>query len=155
LTLPGRRENNRAMTPDPHQTVPSDLTPSVGSATDIAPVGRQQPAPAHELTAAEDPQIADWDKIAALDEFRALLKAKLKFITAATVFFVPYYFALPVLVGYAPALMETKVFGDVNIAYLFALSQFVMVWAVAALYVRAAGRFDKMAEAILAKLKLK
>jgi uncharacterized membrane protein (DUF485 family) len=30
-----------------------------------------------------------------------------------------------------------------------------MAWAVAALYVRAAGRFDKMAQAILSKLKIK
>jgi uncharacterized membrane protein (DUF485 family) len=143
------------MTPDPNRKMPSDLTPLVGSAPDVAPVGRVQSKPAHELTAAEDSQITDWDKAAALDEFRALLKAKLKFIASATVFFVVYYFALLVLVGYAPALMETKIFGAVNLAYLFALSQFVMAWTIAALYVRAAGRFDKMAEAILTKLKLK
>jgi uncharacterized membrane protein (DUF485 family) len=131
------------------------LTPSVGAATDIAPVGRTRPPPAHEQTAAEDPQITDWNKVAGMEEFRALLKAKLKFIAPATVFFVVYYFALPVLVGYAPALMETKVFGVVNLAYIFALSQFIMAWVIAALYVRAAGRFDKMAAAILAKLKLK
>jgi uncharacterized membrane protein (DUF485 family) len=90
-----------------------------------------------------------------MEEFRELLKAKLKFIAPATVFFVIYYFALPILVGYAPHLMEKQVFGNVNLAYLFALSQFFMAWIVAALYVRAAGRFDKMAEAILTKLKLK
>jgi uncharacterized membrane protein (DUF485 family) len=143
------------MPPDPNRKSPSDLTPLVGAATDIAPVGRAQPRPAHELTAAEDPQVTDWDKAAALEDFRALLRAKFKFIASATVFFVIYYFALLVLVGYAPALMETKVFGAINLAYLFALSQFVMAWVIAALYVRAAGRFDKMAEAILSKLKLK
>ena len=91
----------------------------------------------------------------ALEEFRALLKTKLKFIVSATIFFIVYYFALPVLVGYAPELMQTKVFGVVNLAYLFALSQFVMAWTVAALYVRAAGRFDQISDAILTKLKLK
>jgi uncharacterized membrane protein (DUF485 family) len=143
------------MTPDPKRKSPSDLTPTVGAATDIAPLGRAQARPAHELTAAEDAQITDWNKVATMEEFRALLKAKLKFIAPATVFFVVYYFALPVLVGYAPELMEKKIFGVVNLAYLFALSQFVMAWVIAALYVRAAGRFDKMAEAILTKLKLK
>jgi len=143
------------MSPDPNRKLPADLTPSVGAATDIAPLGQTKPKPAHELTATEDPQLTDWDKVAGLEEFRALLKAKLKFIAPATLFFVVYYFALPVLVGYAPALMEKRVFGVVNIAYLFALSQFVMAWTIAALYVRAAGRFDKMAEAILTKLKLK
>ena len=143
------------MTPDSTSRGPSDLTPTVGAATDIAPVGQTRPKPAHEQTAAEDAQLADWNKIAALEEFRALLKAKLKFIAPATVFFVVYYFALPVLVGYAPALMQKTVFGVINVAYLFALSQFVMAWVVAALYVRAAGKFDKMADAILSKLKLK
>jgi uncharacterized membrane protein (DUF485 family) len=143
------------MSPDPTRKSPADLTPSVGAATDIARLGQTTPKPAHELTAAEDPQVVNWDQVANLEEFRALLKAKLKFIAPATLFFVVYYFALPVLVGYAPALMEKRVFGVINIAYLFALSQFVMAWTIAALYVRAAGRFDKMAADILAKLKLK
>jgi uncharacterized membrane protein (DUF485 family) len=143
------------MSPDPNRKVSPDLTPSVGAATDIAPLGKSQPKPAHELTAAEDAQLTDWDKVAGLEEFRALVKAKVKFVVSATIFFVVFYFALPVLVGYAPEFMAKKVFGVVNIAYLFALSQFVMAWAIAALYVRAAGRFDKMAAAILDKLKLK
>ena len=143
------------MSPDSNPKSPADLTPSVGSATDIARLGQTAPKPAHELTADEDAQLADWDRVAGLEEFRALLKAKLRFIVPATVFFVVYYFALPILVGYAPKLMEKQVFGVVNIAYLFALSQFVMAWVVAALYVRAAGRFDKMAAAILTKLNLK
>ena len=143
------------MSPDSNPKSPGDLTPSVGSASDIAPLGRTTPKPAHELTAFEDAQLADWDKVANMEEFRELLKAKFRFIAPATVFFIVYYFALPILVGYAPALMEKKVIGVVNIAYLFALSQFVMAWIVAALYVRAAGRFDKMAAAILTKLKLK
>lgn len=146
---------NPHMIPEANRTAASDLTPSVGAATDIAPVGHTLPKPAHEQTAAEDAQLADWDKIAALEEFRALLKTKLKFIVSATIFFIVYYFALPVLVGYAPELMQTKVFGVVNLAYLFALSQFVMAWTVAALYVRAAGRFDQISDAILTKLKLK
>jgi len=143
------------MPPDSNPQSPRDLTPTVGAATDIAPLGRSAPKPAHELTASEDAQITDWDRVAEMEEFRALLKAKIKFIAPATVFFIIYYFALPISVGYAREFMEKPVFGVVNIAYLFALSQFVMAWVVAALYVRAAGRFDKMAEAILAKLKLK
>lgn len=143
------------MTPGSSDKPAPDLTPSVGSATDIAPIGQAGSKPAHELTAAEDAQLVNWDEVAAMEEFRGLLKTKLRFIAPATVFFVVYYFALPVLVGYAPELMQTRVFGVVNLAYLFALSQFIMAWAVAFLYVRAAGRFDKLAEAIRAKLELK
>jgi uncharacterized membrane protein (DUF485 family) len=94
-----------------------------------------------------------WDRVAAMDEFKRLLAAKARFVVPATLFFVIYYFALPVLVGFARPLMETPVFGPVNIAYLFALSQFFMAWIVAWLYMRAADRFDAQAKAILEKLK--
>ena len=132
---------------------PGDFTPESGSATDVAPLGRGQAKPAHELTADEDAD-ADWDRIAAQEEFKSLLASKRRFIVPATVFFVVYYFALPVLVGYAPRLMETRVLG-LNVAYLFALSQFVMAWAVAALYVRAAGGWDAVARRVVERLKTK
>ena len=80
-----------------------------------------------------------------LDE---LLRRKRRFLVPATLFFIVYYFALPVLVGYAPGFMATKVWGAVNLAYLFALSQFVMAWTLAWLYVRAAARFDAMAKTL-------
>ena len=130
---------------------PGDFTPEVGSATDVAPLGRTGAKPAHELTADEDVDVADWDSVAAQEEFKSLLASKRRFIVPATAFFVVYYFALPVLVGYAPGLMDTRVLG-VNVAYLFALSQFFMAWAVAALYVRAAGGWDETARRIIERL---
>jgi uncharacterized membrane protein (DUF485 family) len=94
----------------------------------------------------------DWERIAASQEFKDLMAAKKAFIIPSFVFFVVYYFALPALVGYAPQFMAKKVIGNVNLAYLFALSQFFMAWIIAWLYVRAAGGFDKLAADILAKL---
>ena len=98
------------------------------------------------------PDPGDWDIVASNPEFKKLMAAKVRFIVPATIFFVAYYFALPVLVGYAPELMSTPVIGPVNLAYLFALSQFFMAWLVAYLYVRAANRFDRMAAAVLTDL---
>ena len=128
-----------------------DLTPEVGAATDVAPLGRAEAKPAHELTAAEDSDPVDWSRVTQMPEFRAMVRAKLRFIIPAVIFFVVYYFALPVLVGYAPGLMSKKVFGVVNIAYLFALSQFFMAWIIAALYIRAAAKFDKMEHHVIEK----
>lgn len=130
---------------------PGDFTPESGSATDVAPLGRGDVKPAHELTADEDADVADWDSVAAQEEFKELLASKRRFIVPMTVFFVLYYFALPVLVGYAPRLMETRVLG-LNVAYLFALSQFFMAWIVAALYVRAAGGWDETARRVIERL---
>jgi uncharacterized membrane protein (DUF485 family) len=87
----------------------------------------------------------EWDAIAASADFRQLLREKRRFVVPATVFFIVYYFALPVSVGYFPALMSKKIWGEVNVAYLFALSQFVMAWVLAWIYVRRAEQFDDMA----------
>jgi uncharacterized membrane protein (DUF485 family) len=88
----------------------------------------------------------DWQRIASTPEFKDLIQRKRSFILPATVFFTIYYFALPVMVGYFPEIMSRKVAGAVNIAYVFALSQFVMAWILAFMYVRAAGTFDRMAD---------
>src|SRR6266849_6579903 len=109
-----------------------DLTPEVGAAT-------------------EDSNPVDWSRVTQLPEFRAMVRAKLRFIIPAVIFFVVYYFALPVLVGYAPGLMSKRVIGVVNIAYLFALSQFFMAWIIAALYLRAAARFDMLEHKVIEK----
>jgi uncharacterized membrane protein (DUF485 family) len=94
-----------------------------------------------------------WDRVAEMDEFRLLLLAKVGFVVPATVFFIAYYFALPVLVGYFPDFMSLKVWGPVNLAYLFALSQFFVAWTIAYLYVRAAREFDEYGERIMRRLE--
>lgn len=94
-------------------------------------------------------ETGEWDAVANNEAFKELMAAKARFIVPATAFFVVYYFALPILVGYAPQFMSTPVLGPVNIAYLFALSQFFVAWFIAWLYVRAAGRFDARARRVL------
>ena len=79
------------------------------------------------------------------------MATKKMFIVPAFVFFIVYYFALPMLVGYAPHFMATRVIGVVNLAYLFALSQFFMAWTIAWLYVKAADDFDRLAKDIIEK----
>ena len=91
-----------------HEPPYADLTPHAGSATDVAPLGRSKSKPPHEQTADEDRDVVDWQRFAATAEFKSLLRAKARFIVPATVFFIVYYFALPILVGYAPELMAAK-----------------------------------------------
>ena len=91
----------------------------------------------------------NWDELEAKPEFRSLLGRKARFIVSATIFFMSYYLALPILVGYFPDLMKKQVLGKVNIAYVFALSQFLMSWIVAFIYVRKASRWDKVAAEVI------
>ena len=129
------------MPPDDPQ-LPPDPTPIVGAATDISPLTHARPEASTRTDrrgrSGRDPLGNDRGERA----IQELLRAKRRFIIPAMIFFIVYYFALPVLVGYARPLMEKRVLGPVNLAYLFALSQFFMAWIIAALYVRAANRFD-------------
>ncbi len=94
-----------------------------------------------------------WDRVAAMDEFKLLLIAKVEFVIPAVIAFVVYYFLLPISVGYFPEFMDKKVWGPVNIAYLFALSQFFVAWLIAALYVRRAKIFDDFGSRIMKNLE--
>ena len=95
---------------------------------------------------------SEWRRIAQSAEFQNLVASKRRFIVPATIFFIVYYFTLPVLVGYAPSLMSRRIIGPVNIAYVFALSQFFVAWLIAFLYVRAAGKHDRMVKEILERI---
>ena len=93
-----------------------------------------------------------WEGLEETDEFRELVRRRFRFVLPATIFFLVYYFLLPLGNGLAPDFMKTKVVGAVNIAYLFALSEFVMAWVLAWLYIRKAnGVFDALAAKVRAR----
>jgi uncharacterized membrane protein (DUF485 family) len=131
-----------------------DYTPVVGADTDVARLGRGA-KPGHEKTAAEDADVVNWKRIFESPAYRQLVQKKKAFIVPACVFFVVYYFALPVLVGFYPEVMAQPVLGKVNGAYLFALSQFFMAWILAAIYVSAANRFDRQVAELLKSVHVK
>lgn len=112
--------------------------------------GTSRPANA---PAQEHPGTENWEAIENDSDFRNLVRQKRNFIIPATIVFLVYYFGFLVLVGYFPSLVEVNVIGNINIAYFFALSQFIVAWIIVYLYVRRAGGFDRLAAAIVAKVK--
>jgi uncharacterized membrane protein (DUF485 family) len=109
-----------------------------------SPRVRSEPPEAEPVT-----DTSRWEGLEHTEEFHRLVAARVRFVLPATVFFMVYYFALPILNGTAPDLMRTKVVGSVNVAYLFALSEFFMAWILAWLYIRRANTvFDRLAEAV-------
>ena len=95
--------------------------------------------------------MSNWSRIYESPAYRRMIARKTRAVTAMTVFFIAYYFALPILVAYWPDLMARQVWGHVNWAYSFAFSQFLMAWGVAYVYMRYAHRFDEMAASILSE----
>jgi uncharacterized membrane protein (DUF485 family) len=91
------------------------------------------------------------DEEAELDE---LDRRHRGFVFPATVFALVFYMALIFAAAWAPGFMSTKLFGAINVAYVFALAQFVMTFVLAWLYGRfARRRFDPLAKRLLETLK--
>ncbi len=91
----------------------------------------------------------DWSAVARSPRFRAFLARRRHFIVPIGIFCFAYYLALPVLVGFAPALMSRPVWGSMTLALAFALSQFAMTFVATAFFLLHAHALDTEAEQIV------
>jgi uncharacterized membrane protein (DUF485 family) len=88
----------------------------------------------------------DWIAAERSPEFRELIARRRRFVLPATIFFLLWYFGFIVLAGYAEDFMGESIYEGFTVGYLLALTQFVMVWVLAWLYLRKADReFDPLA----------
>jgi uncharacterized membrane protein (DUF485 family) len=87
----------------------------------------------------------NWGAIDADPRFRRLYARKTRFLARLMAFAIVYYFLLPIGAAYFTDIFRTKVFGEVNFGVLFALSEFVAAWGIAAYYTVRAREFDAMA----------
>ena len=88
----------------------------------------------------------DWRAIDNDPRFQELHRRKTRFLWGLMVFSLVYYFLLPIGAAYFQDLFKIKVWGPVNVGLLFALSEFVVAWAIAWYYSRKANtEFDAMA----------
>jgi uncharacterized membrane protein (DUF485 family) len=96
--------------------------------------------------------LVDWDAIIRDSRFQSLHRRKVLFLWGLMAFSVVYYFLLPIGAAYYQNLFKVRVWGVVNVGLLFALSEFVVAWAIALVYSRKASQdFDRMAEEIAAE----
>lgn len=86
---------------------------------------------------------AQWETIRNTDSFKELIRQKRAFIIPATIFFLLFYLMLPVLTAFTTVL-NGKVIGVVNWAYIYAFAQFVMTWALSHVYLKQAKRYDSL-----------
>lgn len=87
----------------------------------------------------------EWIRIERTPAFKELLRRKKTFIIPATVFFVVFYFGLPFLTAFT-TLLDVKVIGAINLAYLYAFAQFVMTWILMHIYVSRANKWDDLVD---------
>ncbi|SBT53049.1 DUF485 domain-containing protein [Micromonospora narathiwatensis] len=88
------------------------------------------------------------------DEFAGLRRALRGFVFPMTVAFFLWYALYVILSAYARGFMGTKLFGNINVALVFGLLQFVSTFVIAWLYSRYADRrIDPVADRIRAEIE--
>jgi uncharacterized membrane protein (DUF485 family) len=91
--------------------------------------------------------------VQASPEFVRLRRALRGFVFPWTVVFIAWYALYVVLSAYARGFMSTKVVGNINIALIFGLLQFVSTFLIAWLYARFASRkLDPAADQVRASM---
>jgi uncharacterized membrane protein (DUF485 family) len=92
----------------------------------------------------------NWAAIDTNPKFQALHRKKTFFLWGLMIFSTVFYFLLPIGAAYYQDLFKTKVWGVVNFGILFALSEFIVAWAIAFVYSKKANaEFDAMAQEII------
>lgn len=87
-----------------------------------------------------------YDELHASPEFEELRRRYRSFVFPATVAFLSWYLLYVVMSNWAGGFMSTKVVGNINVALVFGLLQFVTTFAIAWVYSRySTSRLDPLA----------
>ena len=93
------------------------------------------------------PSTVDWEAIERSPEFQELVRRRRNFVLPCTAFFLAWYMAFILVCAYAPDFMGDSVYQGLTVGYCYALTQFVMVFALGVWYLRKSDReFDPLAE---------
>ena len=79
---------------------------------------------------------AVYEELHATDEFRDLRRRYRAFVFPATVAFLAWYLLYVLLSAFGRGFMDTKILGNLNVAFFFGILQFVSTFGIAILYSR-------------------
>jgi uncharacterized membrane protein (DUF485 family) len=90
---------------------------------------------------------AEYQRIHATEEFHELKGSYLRFVVPLTIAFMAWYLLYVFMSNWAGGFMDTKVVGNINVALVFGLLQFLTTFGIAIWYARfAARRMDPIAD---------
>ncbi len=102
----------------------------------------------------ELPESSKWTEVQASPEFAELRHRLRRFVFPMTAVFLVWYLVYVLLADYAHGFMSTKVVGNINVALILGVLQFVSTFVITGLYVRYANReIDPRAEEIRAEVE--
>lgn len=86
-----------------------------------------------------------WNRVARTSGFRELMSKKKAFLIPAVIFFMVFYFTLPVLTAFTTVL-NFEVVEGLSLAYIYAFAQFAMTWILCHIYLSQANKWDDLVE---------
>ena len=94
-----------------------------------------------------EPDLTTYRDVQLSPDFSELRRRFRNFVFPMTALFLVWYFLYVLLAAYADGFMSHRVFGNINVALLFGLGQFVSTFAITMIYVRWADKeIDPAAE---------
>jgi uncharacterized membrane protein (DUF485 family) len=100
------------------------------------------------------PSAEEFSEVQQSAEFAELRRSFRSFAFPLTIAFVAWYLLYVLLSNYAGGFMGTKLFGNINVAFVFGIAQFVTTFLIAWWYSRhAAAKLDPKAEAIKSRME--
>ncbi|MFJ2115512.1 MULTISPECIES: DUF485 domain-containing protein [unclassified Streptomyces] len=107
-----------------------------------------------DLPTTAQPTTAQFVEVQESAEFGDLRRTYRSFAFPLTVVFIAWYLLYVLLSNYAGGFMGTKLFGNINVALVLGLAQFVTTFLIAWIYSRhAARRLDPKADVIKARME--
>jgi uncharacterized membrane protein (DUF485 family) len=100
--------------------------------------------------ATQQDESSAFEQVQASSEFQELRRRYRNWAFPVTVAFLAWYLLYVVLSGWARGFMGTKVFGNINVALIFGILQFVSTFLIAWAYARHA---DKKLDPLSSKLR--
>src|SRR5262245_59797406 len=105
------------------------------------------PSGGHAMSDTRDPDLTTYRDVQLSPDFSELRRRFRNFVFPMTALFLVWYFVYVLLAAYAHDFMSHKVGGNITVALLFGLGQFVSTFAITMIYVRWADkRLDPDAE---------
>lgn len=87
----------------------------------------------------------EWVRIERTSAFQEYSRKRKAFLIPATIFFLLFFFGLPLLAAFTTVL-NGKAVGPLTWAYIYGIAQFVMTWILMHVYVNQANKWDDLVE---------
>ncbi|MCW2499858.1 MAG: clumping factor [Frankiales bacterium] len=101
-----------------------------------------------------DEGLTIWEEVQRSADFQELRRRLRRFAFPMTAAFLAWYMLYVILSAYARGFMSHKLLGNINVAYVFGLLQFVSTFAIAWLYARyATTQLDPLADRLRARVE--